>query len=78
MVVIRPVVMSLLLYGMLGELATYDFVKHELMHRGVFQSESAASSDDDGGSVEGVALHVVASLITGVVAATGECFIHHR
>lgn len=70
--------MSLLLYGTLGELATYDFVKHELMHRGVFQSESVASSDGDGGSVEGVALHVVASLITGVVAATGECFIHHR
>lgn len=74
MVVIRPVVMSLLLYGILGELATYDFVKHELMHRGVFQSKSAASSD----GVEGVALHVVASLITGVVAATGVYFIHHR
>lgn len=69
--------MSLLLYGVLGELATYDFVKHELMHRGVFQSESADSSDN-GGCVEGVALHVVASLITGVVAATGEYFIHHR
>jgi hypothetical protein len=60
---------------MLGELATYDFVKHELMHRGVFQGKSVASSDD---GVEGVALHVVASLITGVVAATGVYFIHHR
>lgn len=74
MVVIRPVVMSILLYGMLGELATYDFVKHELMHRGVFQGKSVTSSD----GVEGVALHVVASLITGVVAATGVYFIHHR
>ena len=51
------------MYGVLGELATYDFVKHELMiHRSMLQS----SGD------EGMALHVVASLITGIVAATGK------
>ena len=74
-------VMSILLYGELGELATYDFVKHELMHRGVFQIESTDnnnSSSSGGGGVEGVALHVIATLITGVVAATGVYFIHHR
>lgn len=70
-------VLSLLLYGELGELATYDFVKHELMHRGVFQIEST-DNNSNGGGVEGVALHVIASLITGVVAATGVYFIHHR
>ena len=50
-------------YDALGELATYDFVKHELMiHRSVLQS----SGD------EGIALHIAASLITGIVAATGK------